>query len=296
MLGRLLAVAAALAPAASGLVAPAARPAPRSAMRMSAQFDESLFAKPAAEYKLGMGLSTPPAMGMGPMAPTMRAGAAPTMVAGGQAAETYDGVRIGPPPDLASLLLHNRIVYLGMPMVSAVTELIVAELLYLNYESPTKPVTLYINSPGTVNSQGQSVGFETEAFAIADCMQYIAPPVHTICIGQAFGAAAMILSQGAKGNRACLPNSSIMMHQPRSMARGQASDIAIKAKEVVTNRKVTCELIARACGKDIETVLADAGRTKYLSPEEAVDYGLIDKVLQSTKNMPVNPKAVPVSA
>ena len=93
----------------------------------------------------------------------------PSMVAGGAAQETYDGVRIGPPPDLASLLLHNRIVYLGMPMVSAVTELIVAELLYLNYESPSKPVTLYINSPGTVNAQGQAVGFETEAFAIADC-------------------------------------------------------------------------------------------------------------------------------
>merc|ERR1719390_139656 len=108
----------------------------------------------------------------------------PSMVAGGAAQETYDGVRIGPPPDLASLLLHNRIVYLGMPMVSAVTELIVAELLYLNYESPSKPVTLYINSPGTVNAQGQAVGFETEAFAIADCMKYIKPPVQTICVGK----------------------------------------------------------------------------------------------------------------
>jgi ATP-dependent Clp protease protease subunit len=281
MLGRLLAVAAALAPAASGLVAPAARPAPRSAMRMSAQFDESLFAKPAAEYKLGMGLSTPPTMGMGPMAPTMRAGAAPTMVAGGQAAETYDGVRIGPPPDLASLLLHNRIVYLGMPMVSAVTELIVAELLYLNYESPTKPVTLYINSPGTVNSQGQSVGFETEAFAIADCMKYIKPPVQTICVGQAFGAAAMLLAQGEKGKRFCLPNASIMLHQPRSQARGQASDIAIRAREVMSNRKVSCELMARACGRSVDEIMADASRTKYLQPDEAVEYGLIDKVLHN---------------
>ena len=106
--------------------------------------------------------------------PSMMAGAMPpSMVAGGAAQETYDGVRIGPPPDLASLLLHNRIVYLGMPMVSAVTELIVAELLYLNYESPSKPVTLYINSPGTVNAQGQAVGFETEAFAIADCNEAV---------------------------------------------------------------------------------------------------------------------------
>ena len=107
----------------------------------------------------------------------------PSMVAGGAAQETYDGVRIGPPPDLASLLLHNRIVYLGMPMVSAVTELIVAELLYLNYESPSKPVTLYINSPGTVNAQGQAVGFETEAFAIADCWKQ--------CINQIVAGASM---------------------------------------------------------------------------------------------------------
>ncbi|KAJ8612826.1 hypothetical protein CTAYLR_002053 [Chrysophaeum taylorii] len=197
----------------------------------------------------------------------------------GVASEMYEGVRIGPPPDLASLLLHNRIVYLGMPMVPAVTELIVAELLYLNYESPSKPVTLYINSPGTINSEGRSVGFETEAFAIADTMKYIKPPVHTVCVGQAFGAAAMLLAQGAKGHRCCLPNASIMLHQPRSMARGQASDIAIKAREVMVNRKVQCEMLARACGKNVEEVMRDASRTKYLQPEEAVEYGLIDRVL-----------------
>merc|ERR1719327_1503017 len=179
----------------------------------------------------------------------------PSMVAGGAAQETYDGVRIGPPPDLASLLLHNRIVYLGMPMVSAVTELIVAELLYLNYESPSKPVTLYINSPGTVNAQGQAVGFETEAFAIADCMKYIKPPVQTICVGQ-----------GEKGKRFCLPNASIMLHQPRSQARGQASDIAIRAQEVMANRKVSCELLARACGRPVDEVMRDASRTNTSSP------------------------------
>ena len=114
-----------------------------------------------------------PSMSAATMPPSMAGAMPPSMVAGGAAQETYDGVRIGPPPDLASLLLHNRIVYLGMPMVSAVTELIVAELLYLNYESPSKPVTLYINSPGTVNAQGQAVGFETEAFAIADCKRAV---------------------------------------------------------------------------------------------------------------------------
>lgn len=195
--------------------------------------------------------------------------------------EYYDGGNIGPPPDLASLLLANRIVYLGMPLAPAVTELIVAELLYLNYESRDKPVTLYINSPGTMNSRGQSVGFETEAFAIADCMKYIKPPVRTVCVGQAYGAAALLLAMGEKGQRYCLPNASIMLHQPKSSSRGQASDIAIRAKEVMANRKVQCDLMARACGKSVEEVLKDASRTKYLQPQEAVEYGLIDAVLRT---------------
>ena len=231
-----------------------------------------------------------PSMSAATMPPSMAGGLPPSMVAGGAAQETYDGVRIGPPPDLASLLLHNRIVYLGMPMVSAVTELIVAELLYLNYESPSKPVTLYINSPGTVNAQGQAVGFETEAFAIADCMKYIKPPVQTICVGQAFGAAAMLLAQGEKGKRFCLPNASIMLHQPRSQARGQASDIAIRAKEVMANRKVSCELLARACGRPVDEVMRDASRTKYLQPDEAVEYGLVDKVLHNVGKAADAPK------
>jgi len=211
------------------------------------------------------------------------------MVAGGATPSTYDGARIGPPPDLPSLLLHNRIVYIGMPLVPAVTELIIAELLYLNYESSDKPVFMYINSSGTTAANGQSVGFETEAFAIADCMKYIRPPVHTICVGQAYGAAAMLLSQGSKGNRVCLPNASIMLHQPRSQARGQASDIAIRAREVLANRKVTCSLIASACGKDVETVMEDASRTMYLSPQEAMEYGMIDRVLKSETDLPVMP-------
>lgn len=171
----------------------------------------------------------------------------------------------------------------------AVTELIIAELLYLNYESATSPVFMYINSSGTTSADGRSVGFETEAFAIADCMKYIRPPVHTICLGQAYGAAAMLLSQGSKGHRAALPNASIMLHQPRSMARGQASDIAIRAREVLANRRVTCSLIAKACGKDVESVMADASRTKYFSPQEAVEYGLIDKVLRSDVDLPALP-------
>jgi len=198
-------------------------------------------------------------------------------------AQNYDGVRIGPPPDLPSLLLNNRIVYLGMPLVPAVTELIVAELLYLQYENSEKPVFMYLNSTGTSNPDGSSAGFETEAFAIADTMNYIKPPVHTICVGQAFGTCVMLLSSGEPTHRAALPNSTIMIHQPTSRARGQASDIAIKAKEVLYNRKQCFEIISETSGQPLEKVMKDASRTKYLSPQEAVEYGIIDKILESPK-------------
>jgi len=212
------------------------------------------------------------------------------MVEGGATAnEYYDGVRIGPPPDLPSLLLHNRIIYIGMPLVPAVTELIIAELLYLNYESSMDPITMYINSSGTTTADGQSVGFETEAFAIADVMKYVRPEVHTVAIGQAFGAAAMLLSQGKRGKRSALPNACIMLNQPKSMAQGQASDIAIRAREVAANRKTTCEFIARAAQKPINSVMEDCQRVKYLQPHEAVEYGLIDTVLENESSLPVRP-------
>ena len=121
-------------------------------------------------------------------------------------------------------------------------------------------------------------------------MKYIKPPVQTICVGQAFGAAAMLLAQGEKGKRFCLPNASIMLHQPRSQARGQASDIAIRAKEVMANRKVSCELLARACGRPVVEVMRDASRTKYLQPDEAVEYGLVDKVLHNVGKAADAPK------
>lgn len=215
------------------------------------------------------------------------------MVSGGaQAEEYYEGVRIGPPPDLPSLLLHNRIVYIGMPLVPAVTELVIAELLYLNYESTTDPITMYINSSGTTTATGQQVGFETEAFAIADVMKYVRPPVHTVALGQSFGAAAMLLSQGQRGKRSALPNATIMLNQPRSQSQGQASDIAIKAREVRHNRRAMCQLIANACQKPIAVVESECQRTKYLQPHEAVEFGLIDRVLQSEKSLPVKPSFI----
>ena len=203
-------------------------------------------------------------------------------------ATTVDGVRIGPPPDLPSLLLNNRIVYLGLPLVASVTELVVAQLLYLNYESPEKPVYLYVNSVGS--SLGRQIaGFETEAFAIADTMNYVAPEIETICVGTAFGTAAMLLANGAKGKRAALPNASIMLRQPIGQARGQASDIALKAREVLMARQVINSIIAEKTGQTIEKVQLDSARSKYLNADQALEYGIIDRVLRSTDDLPAKP-------
>jgi ATP-dependent Clp protease, protease subunit len=158
--------------------------------------------------------------------------------------DNMQSYEIGPPPDLPSLLLANRIIYIGMPLVPSVTELIIAQLLYLNYQNE-QIITMYINSPGTNSPDGRAFSFDTEAFAIADTMQFIRPPIRTIAVGQAFGTAAMLLSLGQKGNRFALPNASIMLNQPRSRARGQASDVAIKAREIINNRKVTNEFLAK---------------------------------------------------
>jgi ATP-dependent Clp protease protease subunit len=200
-----------------------------------------------------------------------------------------------PPPDLPSLLLKERIVYLGLPLFSDddakrqlgmdVTELIIAQLLYLEFEDPEKPIYFYINSTGTSWYTGDAVGFETEAFAICDTISYIKPPVHTICIGQAMGTAAVILSSGTKGQRAALPHASIVLHQPISGARGQATDIQIRAEEVLKNKKSMLEILSRNTGKTIEELSKDSDRMSYLNPQEALDYGVIDRILTSQKDL-----------
>jgi ATP-dependent Clp protease protease subunit len=185
-----------------------------------------------------------------------------------------------PPPDLPSLLLKERIVYLGMPLVPAVTELIVAELLYLQSEDPEKPIKIYINSTGTSGYSGEPIGFETEAFAIYDTMKYIKPPIHTICIGMAVGMAAMLLSAGTKGYRASLPNASIVLHQPKSYAQGQATDIQIRAKEVLANKATMVDILSRNTGQPKERIEKDMDRLFYMTPKQAVEYGLIDRVFE----------------
>jgi ATP-dependent Clp protease, protease subunit len=205
-----------------------------------------------------------------------------------------------PPPDLPSLLLKERIVYLGMPLFSSddikrqvgidVTELIIAQLLYLQFDDPDKPIYFYINSTGTSWYSGDAIGYETEAFAICDTLNYIKPPVHTICIGQAMGTAAMILSAGTKGFRASLPHATIVLNQPRTGAQGQATDIQIRAKEVLSNKTAMLDILAKNTGQTPEKVGKDTDRTFYMTPQEAKEYGLIDRVLESAKDLP---KAVP---
>ena len=206
------------------------------------------------------------------------------------------GVMRTPPPDLPSLLLKERIVYLGLPLFSDdeakrqlgmdVTELIIAQLLYLEFDNAEKPIYFYINSTGTSWHTGDAIGFETEAFAICDTISYIKPPIHTICIGQAMGTAAVILSAGSKGHRAALPHSSIVLHQPRSGASGQATDIQIRAKEVIHNKQAMLKILSANTGKSVDQLSKDSDRMSYLNPHEAVEYGLIDRVLKSRKDLP----------
>lgn len=201
-----------------------------------------------------------------------------------------------PPPDIQSLLLKERIVYLGLPLYSSdeikrnvgidVTELIIAQLLYLQFDDRDKPIYFYINSTGTSWYTGDAIGFETEAFAICDTMSYVKPPIHTICIGQAMGTAAMILAAGAKGYRASLPNATIVLNQAKTGARGQATDIQIRAKEVIANKTTFLDIMSKSTGQSVEKIAKDTDRTFYLTPAEAKEYGLIDRVLESRKELP----------
>ena len=201
-----------------------------------------------------------------------------------------------PPPDLPSLLLKERIIYLGLPLVSSddfkrqlgvdVTKLIIAQLLYLQFEDPDKPIFFYINSVGTSWYTGDAIGYETEAFAVCDTINYIKPPVHTICLGQAMGTAAMILAAGAKGFRASLPHATIVLNQPRTGARGQATDIQIRAKEVLENKAAMLDILSKSTGQPVEKIAKDTDRTLYMTPQVAKEYGLIDRVLESIKDLP----------
>ena len=191
--------------------------------------------------------------------------------------------------DIYTRLGVERILFLGSEVNDGIANSLVAQMLYLDSEDSSKPIYLYINSTGTSWYSGDAIGFETEAFAICDTLRYVKPPVHTICIGQAMGTAAVILSAGTKGQRAALPHSSIVLHQPRSGARGQATDIQIRAKEVLHNKQAMLEILSTNTGRSVEELSKDSDRMSYLTPQQAVEYGLIDRVLSSRKDLPGNP-------
>ena len=187
------------------------------------------------------------------------------------------------PPDLPSLLLDGRICYIGMPFVPSVTELIISELLWLNYAAPDKPIYLYINSTGSQNMAGEAVGFETEATAILDTMAYIRPDIYSLVIGQAFGNAAMLLASGKKGHRFALPNARIMTCPPRmNRSFGNTSNVMIKANELENATQTYVHFMSKFTGRDKEEVRHDIGRNRYFTPEQAIEYGIIDGVVKPT--------------
>ena len=175
--------------------------------------------------------------------------------------------------DIYSRLLKDRIVMLSGEIDDAVASSIVAQLLFLEAEDPDKDIYLYINSPG---------GVVTSGFSIYDTKNYIKPDVSTICIGQAASMGAFLLSCGAKGKRYALPNSRIMIHQPLGGAQGQATDIEIQAKEILRMKEILNNILSQNSGKDLAQVEKDTDRDFFMSAEDAVQYGLIDQVLQKS--------------
>lgn len=169
-----------------------------------------------------------------------------------------------------------------MSLVPSVTELILAEFLYLQYEDEDKPIYFYINSTGTTKG-GEKLGYETEAFAVYDVMSYVKPPIFTLCVGNAWGEAALLLAAGSKGNRAALPSSTIMIKQPISQFQGQATDVEIMRKEVNNVKAELVKLYSENTGKSPEEIEEDIKRPKYFSPSEAVEYGIIDKVVYNER-------------
>ena len=172
--------------------------------------------------------------------------------------------------DIYSRLLKDRIVFLGGPLDDATANLIIAQMLFLESEDPNKDVSIYINSPG---------GSVTAGLAIYDTIQYMNAPVSTICMGMAASMGALLLACGTEGKRLALPNSRIMIHQPSGGSQGTASDIEIQAKEILFARERINEILADHTKQSIEQVADDADRDRFMSPAEAVEYGLIDQII-----------------
>ncbi len=178
--------------------------------------------------------------------------------------------------DIYSRLLKDNIIFIGTPIDDVVANLIIAQLLFLEAEDPEKDIHLYVNSPG---------GSVTSGLAMYDTMQYVRPDIATLCVGQAASAAALLLAAGAAGKRYALPNARIMIHQPWGGAQGQASDIEIQAKEIRRLKDRLNEIISHHTGKTLDQVVKDTDRDNFMSAEESKNYGLVDQVVVSRKEI-----------
>jgi ATP-dependent Clp protease protease subunit len=182
--------------------------------------------------------------------------------------------------DIYSRLLKDRIIFLGSPINDEIANLLIAQLLFLESEDPDKDINFYINSPG---------GVVTAGLAVYDTMQYIKPDIATVCIGQASSMGALLLAAGAAGKRYSLPNSRIMIHQPLGGSQGQASDIAIQAKEILRVKDKINHILATHTGQDIEKLQQDTDRDFFMSGEEAKEYGIIDTVMLNRDDLDSKP-------
>ncbi|MBU0767897.1 MAG: ATP-dependent Clp endopeptidase proteolytic subunit ClpP [Proteobacteria bacterium] len=178
--------------------------------------------------------------------------------------------------DIYSRLLKDRIIFLGTAMNDEVANLLIAQLLFLESEDPDKDINFYVNSPG---------GIVTSGLAVYDTMQYIKPDIATVCIGQAASMGAIILAAGTKGKRYSLPNSRILIHQPMGGFQGQASDIAIQAKEILRMKETLNQILMRHTGKELIQIQNDTDRDFFMSGVEAKEYGIIDHVIQNRDDL-----------
>ncbi len=178
--------------------------------------------------------------------------------------------------DIYSRLLKDRIIFLGTAINDDVANVLIAQLLFLESEDPEKDINFYINSPG---------GVVTAGLAVYDTMQYIKPDIATVCIGQAASMGAVLLTAGAKGKRYTLPNSRILIHQPMGGFQGQASDIAIQAKEILRMKDTLNTILVKHTGKDLKQIQADTDRDLFMSGEEAKEYGIVDYVISSRDDL-----------
>ncbi|MCE5301233.1 MAG: ATP-dependent Clp endopeptidase proteolytic subunit ClpP [Spirochaetia bacterium] len=181
--------------------------------------------------------------------------------------------------DIYSRLLKERIIFIGTPIDDDVANLIIAQLLFLDGEDGGKEISVYINSPGGVVSAG---------LAIYDTMQYIKSPVTTICCGQAASMAAILLTAGAKGKRFALPNARVLIHQPLGGVQGQASDIEIHAREILNLRERLNKILAKHTGQSLKKIDKDTDRDYFMSAQEAKEYGIIDEIIESKKDLKTN--------